>query len=111
MELGELRQRMPELRKGVRAVQSELQSMEVAAADRQVFLRLPHNIEGFLERLRAGAQALSVTERQKVLRLVAKEIVVYPDTIKIRHSIPTRGPGFPPSGYLSRVQPTGMGAF
>jgi site-specific DNA recombinase len=99
VELGELRQRMPELRKGVRAMQSELQSMEVAAADRRVFLRLAHNIEGFLERLRASAQALSVTERQKVLRLVAKEIVVYPDTIKIRHSIPTRGSGTEPEGF------------
>jgi site-specific DNA recombinase len=53
---------------------------------------------------------MSVTERQKALRLVVKEIMVDEDTIKIKHSIPfTRsstpgesevGPKLP--GYLLR---------
>jgi site-specific DNA recombinase len=110
LELEELRQRMPELRKRGRALQSELQAIEAAAIDRQTFLRLAHNVESFLERLRASAQTLSVVDRQKVLRLVTKEIVVYPDTIKIRHSVPTRGSSTEPegsgppaaSGYLLR---------
>jgi site-specific DNA recombinase len=110
LEFDELRQRMPELRRRLRALQAELQTVEEAAVDRQRFLRLAQNVESFLDRLRASAQTLSVLDRQKVLRLVAREILVYPDTIKIRHSIPTRGPSMDPggsgppaaSGYLLR---------
>ena len=37
-----------------------------------------------------------MTERQKVLRLVVKEVLVYPKTIKIKHSIPISKPHTPP---------------
>jgi site-specific DNA recombinase len=69
--------------------------IEAASADQKEFLRLADNIETFLERLRATAETLNVTERQKVLRLVAKEILVYPNTIKIKHSLPVSRPNTP----------------
>jgi len=91
LELDELRSRLPELRKRGEALQSELRNLEAAAADQQMFLRLADNIKNFLERLRSTVDTLDVTERQKILRLVVKEILVYKDTIKIKHCIPITG--------------------
>jgi len=110
LKLEELRKRLPELRKRQEALNSELYSLEAASADQKAFLRLADTIESFLKRLRATAETLSVTERQKVLRLIVKEILVYPKTIKIKHSLPISRPNTPavssgPSempGYLLR---------
>jgi len=88
LELEDLRKRVPELKKREEALKSEVHSLEVAAADRQTFIRLAYDIEDFLSRLRKTAKTLSVPERQKILRLVVKEILVDPDKIKIRHSTP-----------------------
>lgn len=91
LELDELRSRLPTLRKKSEALRSELRSLEATAADRQTFLRLADNIGNFLERLRSTADTLDVIERQKILRLVVKEILIHKETIKIRHSIPITG--------------------
>jgi site-specific DNA recombinase len=88
LELDELRSRMPNLRKRSEALQAELRSLETITADQQTFLRLAENIEGFLQRLRSNAGTLDVIERQKILRLVVKEIQIHKEAIKIRHSIP-----------------------
>jgi site-specific DNA recombinase len=64
-------------------------------------LRLVETLAGFRARLQARADALDVPERQKVLRLLVKEILVGRETIAIRHSIwtgllaqtPSRSPG------------------
>jgi site-specific DNA recombinase len=46
----------------------------------------------FVTRLRHSAQTLSVTERQKVVRLLIKDIVVEVDNrITIRHCLPLMG--------------------
>jgi len=110
LELEELRKRVPELRKREKALKSELQGVEAAIADQQAFLRLADNIEDFLERLRTTASTLSVTERQRILRLVVKEIFVYRERIKIKHSIPVTASNTPSEsseisempGYLLR---------
>jgi len=91
LQLEELRKRVPELRKREEALKSELHSLEAAAADQKAFLRLADNIEDFLGRLRKTANTLSVTERQKILRLVVREILVDRETIKIKHSLPVTG--------------------
>jgi len=91
LQLEELRKRVPELRKKEEALKSELHSLEAAAADQRAFLRLADNIEDFLGCLRKTANTLSVTERQKILRLVVREILVDRKTIKIKHSLPVKG--------------------
>ena len=88
LQLDELRQRMPELRKRERALHAELQGLEAAAVDQRTFLRLAGTMESFLERLRGPAETLDVIERQKVLRLVVKKVLVDRETIRIKHSIP-----------------------
>jgi site-specific DNA recombinase len=84
---------MPELRKKDQAIQEELQSLETASADQTKYLRLVETLSEFNARLRARATILEVAERQKVLRLLVKEILVGRDTVTIRHSIqiPNRG--------------------
>ena len=105
LELDELRNRLPGLRKRKEALLSEKRNLEATVTDRQTFLRLADNIENFLERIRSRADTLEVLERQKILRLVVKEILVYENTIKIRHLIPitqTSSPsGLPGRGNLS----------
>jgi len=45
-------------------------------------------LTAFLARLRSAAETLSVIERQKIVRLLVKEVLVGEDTITIRPSIP-----------------------
>jgi len=101
LHLEELRRRLPDLRKRSESLQSELRSLEAATGDRQSLLRLADNLENFLERLRSTADTLDVLERQKILRLVVKEILIHKETIKIRHSIPITGTPAP-SGVSRR---------
>ena len=90
--LEELRRRMPELRKRQQAVEAQRQALEEQVTDSQGYLRLADTLEEFLGRLRDQAETLDVTERQKILRLVVKEVLVDEDTITIKHAIPITGP-------------------
>jgi site-specific DNA recombinase len=104
VSLEQLRSRMPELRKEDQAIQAEFESLETASADQTKYLRLIETLSDFNTRLRTRATMLEVAERQKVLRLFVKEVLVGRNTITIRHSIqiPTResdsggAPGPPP---------------
>jgi site-specific DNA recombinase len=87
VSLEQLRCRMPELRKQEQAIRGELQSLETAATDQTKYLRLVETLANFRTRLSAHTDALDVTERQKVLRLLVKEVLVGRDTLTIRHSI------------------------
>jgi len=57
--------------------------------DEEMYLQLVGRIDDFLSRVRHSAESLNVLDRQKVLRLVVKEILVSGDTVTIKHSIPT----------------------
>jgi site-specific DNA recombinase len=102
LELEELRRRTPDLRKRQQSLKSELGSLEAATVSQQGFLRLAENMEDFLGRLRKTADSMDVVERQKILRLVVKEILIDLETIKIRHSIPLTG-NSPDSGTLESM--------
>lgn len=91
LPLSELRKRIPELRKKEASLISELKSLEMNAVDQEKFLQLATNIEDFLLHMRKSAKTLNVVDRQKILRLLVKEILIGPDTIIIKHSIPTGG--------------------
>ena len=84
----EIRRRIPELRKQLKAVQSELESLETAAANQTKYSHLVDSLADFRGRVRARADTLDVVTRQKILRLLVKEILVDKDSITIRHSIP-----------------------
>ena len=98
MSLGQLRCRMPELRKQQQAVQTELQSLETVASDPAQCLRLVESLADFRSRLQIRANRLEVTEQQKILRLLVKEILVGKETLTIRHSIRIPTGSTDPSG-------------
>ncbi len=102
LSLAQLRHRIPELNKKSQAVESELQSLETAAVDQARYLQLAESLDGFRIKLRARAMTLDVGERQQILRLLVKEVLVAADSLTIRHSIP-----IPQTGPVSNgPQPT-----
>jgi site-specific DNA recombinase len=93
LSLDELRNRMPEMRQREQAMNAELQSIVTQAQDRAAHLRLAQTLSTFLSRLRSSAETLDVLERQRIVRLLVKEILVGDDAIIIRHSIPVTPTG------------------
>ena len=89
--IDELRDRAPELRRQDQALNRELQSAVDHAKDREIYLRLAETLTGFLARLRSSAETLDIAERQRIVRLIVKEVLVTEDKITIRHSIPISG--------------------
>jgi len=94
LSIEQLRERMPLLRQRQQALTAELQAIADQTDDRAAFLRLAETLTAFLARLRSAAETLSVIERQKIVRLLIKDVLVGEDTITIRHSIPI--PSNPP---------------
>jgi len=106
ISLDELRKRMPDLRRREQADNAELQAIVDQTADRATYLRLAETLTTFLTRLRSSADALDVSERQRVLRLLVKDVLVGDDTIIIRHSIPLpAGPADDPPADHSGTAP------
>ena len=108
ISLDELRRRNPPLRQREKAARSELQSIADQTTDRAAYLRLAETLAAFLSRLRASLHTLDVLDRQKIVRLLVKEVLVGDDQIVIRHSIPlaNRSPEGGPSPHSG--QPNGQ---
>lgn len=100
--LEELRGRIGDLRKKMNAAKAQLDAVAAQMHNEEVYLRLCENFETFLANLYERAQTLSVEDRQKVLRLIVKEIHVGQNGIVIKHSIPS-SEGGPTSGYPLRL--------
>src|SRR5258708_13345713 len=83
-----------------------LQSLRMASGDQSRCLRVVETLDQFRDRLRANAEHLDIAERQKIVRLFVKEILVDGHSITIRHSIPV--PASPPGSSQSPPPPTGQ---
>jgi len=97
LSLDELRRRMPELRRREQTLQAELEMLRTQVADQATYLRLAQTLSTFLESLRANVQTLDVRDRQRITRLLVKEVVVGDDH---HHS-----PLDPKRGRFTRWQP------
>ncbi len=105
ISLEELRARIPELRRREQTLKAELKSLSDQTNSRAAYLRLSETLVTFSARLRSSAQTLDIAERQRIVRLLVKEVLVGDDTIIIRHSIPIPATPAdndtpPPSGRL-----------
>ncbi len=105
ISIDELRTRMPGLRARKSTLRGQLDALEAQLADREAYLKLADDLEGFLAQLRHNAATASVEERQRVLRLLVKDVLIGPEKITIRHRIPLRGPG-PASRHHDRGSDT-----
>jgi len=103
LSLEQLRERMPALRQREQTLRAELHALAEQTRDRAAYLRLAETLSAFLARLRLAADTLDILERQRIVRLVVKEVLVGDDTIVIRHSIPV------PSGPLGGSSPPPSG--
>jgi site-specific DNA recombinase len=103
LTLDELRARMPELRAKETGLTGALASLDAQLLDRETYLTLTENLEAFLSRLRDTSEAATIEDRQKVLRSVVKEVLVGPERVVIRHSIPAHRP-FRHRGYPLRLR-------
>lgn len=90
LSLDELRTRLPELRKREKIVNTELQSAGTQVANEVTYLKLAESLSSFQNRLHTNAESLDTLERQKIIRLLVREVVVGDDKIIIRHSISGR---------------------
>jgi site-specific DNA recombinase len=97
LSIEQLRERMPALRQREHRLRAELQAFADQSNDRAAFLRLAETLTAFLARLRSAAHTLDVSERQRIVRLVVKEVLIGDETIIIRHSIPVPS-GLPTNG-------------
>ena len=99
--LDELRARTPELRKREATIQAQLDALDAELHDAETYLKLTETLDGFRARLTDNAETLTVEQRQQIIRLVVREVLIGEDDITIRHSIPVPTRDQPP-GYLLR---------
>ncbi|MBV9164109.1 MAG: recombinase family protein [Pseudonocardiales bacterium] len=88
--IDELRARMPDLRAREANLRSQIDALDSQLTDQQTYLTLANDLEGFLTQLHDKTQGASVDDRQRVLRLLVKDVLIGPDKITIRHRIPIR---------------------
>ncbi len=88
LQLDELRPRIKELRKRQKALETEQRSLEAQQVDEESLLQITHSVDDFLQRLSNSAETLDILQRQQVVRLVVKEVLIGQHSIRIRHSIP-----------------------
>ena len=87
---------MPPLRQREQALREEARAIADQSNDSAMFLRLAETLTAFLARLRNSANTLDVMERQRIVRLVVKDVLIGDDALVIRHCIPIVAPS--PSG-------------
>ena len=104
--LEELRARMPELRKREATLRAELDALDAQLHDAETYLKLTETLDAFRARLSANAKTLPIEQRQEIVRLVVREVLLGDDGATIRHSIPLPTGG-QPSGSLLRSQSQG----
>jgi site-specific DNA recombinase len=87
--LADLRKRSPEIKKKLGALEQEQQNLKVRAVEDKRWIEVSNSMDTFLGRLNQTAQTMTPVEKQKLLRLLVKQITVGKDLITVHHSIPT----------------------
>jgi DNA invertase Pin-like site-specific DNA recombinase len=88
--IDELRARMPHLRAPEVNLRSRLDALDTGPPTGDAYLKLAGDLDGFLAQLRGSAATAGICERQWVLRLLVKDVLIGPERITIRHRIPVR---------------------
>jgi site-specific DNA recombinase len=101
--LEELRTRIPELRRREATLRAELDALDTELHDAETYLKLTETLDPFRARLSNNTAALTIEQRQEIVRLVVREVLLGDDNITVRHSIPVPTGG-QPAGSLLRSQ-------
>ena len=97
--IDELRARMPDLRARETSLKDQIAALDAQAADRDAYLKLAGDLEGFLAGLHANSATATTKDRQRVLRAVVQDILIGPEKLTIRHRIPVREHAASGSGH------------
>ena len=87
--IAQLRIRMPELQRRLKATEKELENLkhhELALDQRLQYL----DVQSFTIQLGVNIDSMDMKEKKKILRLLVREVMVGDDLIDIRHSIPLK---------------------
>jgi site-specific DNA recombinase len=98
--LEELRARMPELRRREATLHADLDALDTDLHDAETYLKLTETLDAFRARFSANAENLTVEQRQEIVRLVVREVLLGDDDITVRHSIPVPKNGQPGGSLL-----------
>ncbi|MFE3281357.1 hypothetical protein, partial [Nocardia sp. NPDC059239] len=88
--IDELRARMPDLRAREANLRNQIDALDGQLADRDAYLVLAADLQGFLAQLHINAETATVDDRRRVLKLLVKDVLIGPEKITIRHRIPIR---------------------
>src|SRR5258708_20183030 len=88
LDLDQLRLRTPELKKRQVALEKELESLQLQAMERERLAELNVSLGKFADQLKDSAQKLVVEKKQKIPRLLIRDVSSRPDNITIHHTIP-----------------------
>jgi site-specific DNA recombinase len=91
MDLPELRHRVPELKKRQLGLEKELESLNLQAVEQSRLVEMKVSMERFMEQLRNSAQKLDVEQKQRIVRLLIRQVLVGSDTVTIQHGLPLSG--------------------
>jgi len=94
-ELRERRQALEERRQTLRHHHEQERQRQRHAAHAQDVL---DDLRSFCDRIQSRLTNASFEEKQSILQLLIERIIVGDDTLEIRHVIPLRNPGQPPTG-------------
>ena len=105
LTLGELRRRTHPLQERLQSVRAAITKAEAATLDEGRMDEIGGEVASFLSCLRGRKQRLTLEEKQQIVRLLVKEIVISKDAVKIHHSIPIPEKKLTPSeSYLLRTR-------
>jgi site-specific DNA recombinase len=86
--IDELRQRIPDLRARETNLRNQISAIDTQNDDRERYLTLATDVQAFLTTLHHHADTATTEDRQRVLRLLVKDVLIDPDNITVRHRIP-----------------------
>ena len=88
LTLDELRQRSTSLNKRLGTARTELENAKAAAVEEGHFDVIGQEVNHFLHSLQLREERLTMEEKQGIVRLLVKEVVVSGEIVKVHHSIP-----------------------
>jgi site-specific DNA recombinase len=88
LTIDELRNRTKDLRKKKSRLTNELSSLKLLEIEKEQLAKIECSIDEFTGTLREKSKDLNIEEKQKVVRLLVKDIHINKSTLTINHSVP-----------------------
>jgi len=92
LSLEELRKRSKILKEKESALRKELETIEALLIGKDNYEFFTRTLDMFKEKLDRSYESMSIKEKQIVARTLIEDIVIYPEEVEIRHTIPVIEP-------------------